>query len=146
MARSIVCVSCGLDITKTPKIRRNLGADYKGDHSEVRERVLYLWKELLQRHGHEITCSESNLRMCRTCFNKYHKLSLDICALSEKLEASLKRLPGYTKRCTEEPCLLRAGRKRRLATQCDSESTRKKCTTKPPVMLSTDSASPQVMV
>ena len=47
MAKPVICIGCGLDITKTMKIRRNLGTDYKGDDCEAHERVLYLWKELL---------------------------------------------------------------------------------------------------
>ena len=86
MARPVICVGCGLDITKTPKIGRNLGTDYKGDDSEAYERVLHLWKELLHQQGHEISCSETaNLRMYCSCFNTYNKLAIRICAVSQKL-------------------------------------------------------------
>jgi len=149
MARPVIrCVGCGLDITGTPKIRRNLGSAYKGDDSEASERVLYLWKELLNRQRHEISCSETDLRMCRSCFNSYDKLAIRICAVNQKLVASLEdlQLAGYTRSCTgtDEELPNKEGRKRKLS---PSEYCRpSKRRSKPPVMLSTNSTSPQVMV
>ena len=152
MARPAICVGCGLDITKTLKIRRNLGTDYKGDDSEACERVLYHWKELWHRQGHEIPCSETaDLRMCRSCFNSYNKLAIRICAVSQKLVASLEDLAGYTRSCfdtdKESNVLLRSkeGRKRKPSPG-ESRGPSRKRRRRPPVMLSTNSTSLQVMV
>ena len=153
MACPINCVGCGLDITKTPKIRRNLGEEYKGHEREASERVLSLWKELLRRQGHEPACSENDLRMCRTCFNSYDKVALSLSVFSEKLKAALNDLNKYARSTTEElnysqptPPIGKEGRKRKPShSQACGDQSRKR--RRPPVMLPNNSAtSPQVMV
>ena len=146
MAYPINCVGCGLDITKTPKIRRNLGEEYKGHEREASERVLSLWKELLRSQGHEPACSENNLRMCRTCFNSYDKVALSLSVYSEKLKAALNDLNKYASSTTEElnysqltPPIGKEGRKRKPSHSqaCGDQSKKHR---RPPVMLPNNSA------
>ena len=42
----ITCEGCGIDLTKNPKIWRNLGANFKKLSADVREHVFELWKDL----------------------------------------------------------------------------------------------------
>jgi len=37
---TVVCVGCGINLTEKPKIRRNLGVDYKGYHDESHDMVV----------------------------------------------------------------------------------------------------------
>ena len=89
----VICVACGVNMTETPKIRRNLGSKHKGCSVEVCERVLRMWKELaLAIDSQIVNISEENLKMCRTCFNDYDKFAVKRAEVEKKLQVALVKL------------------------------------------------------
>ena len=90
---SVICVACGLDMTETPKLRRNLGSRHKGSAIEICERVLITWKELsLTIHGQSLLIPEDSLKMCRTCFNDYDKFAVKRAGIEKNLRTALCKL------------------------------------------------------
>lgn len=85
----LICAGCGLDLTATPKIRRNLGATSKGSSSDVRERVVSLWKELASQIQENLVISYDNLKMCRTCFKDFDNFSVKQAELYKNLRVAL---------------------------------------------------------
>lgn len=99
----VICVACGLDMTETPKIRRNLGPRHKGCSTEVCERVLRTWKELASATQWQIlSIPEESLKMCRTCFNDYDKFAVRRAEVEKKLQEALVKLLNLSADSTEQ--------------------------------------------
>ena len=87
----VLCVGCGFDLTEHPKIRRILGSSYKRDNNEVRSWILKVWKDFVSDRGYRIVATEDELRMCRSCFNKFNKLAICLLNIYEKFSVALPR-------------------------------------------------------
>ena len=93
---SVVCVTCGLDLKETPKLR-NLGLRHKGCTIEICKRVIITWKELtlilaLTIHRWSFLIPEDSLKMCRTYFNDYDKFAVKQAGSEKKLRTTLFKL------------------------------------------------------
>ena len=88
----VICAGCGLDLTTTPKIRRRLGETSKGCSSDVRERVLGLWKELVCGIQQNLVILNDKLIMCRGCFNDFDKCAMKQTELTNKLRVAFTKL------------------------------------------------------
>ena len=153
----VICIACGLNMTETPKIRRNLGSKHKGSSIEVCERVLRMWKELaLAADSQIMNISEEHLRMCRTCFNDYDKFAVKREEVEKKLQGALIKLyliqgqlggivpagPGTQLSTSTDTQLSTPGRKR--PSECAHPVGIQKQVTReePPLVLSDNTTSP----
>ena len=109
----------------------------------------------MDKQGHAVICSDDDLRMCRSCFNDYDKVSLKIAVLNEKFKLAAVKLSKFLSQAdpqlsqynseysleSMESSTQNSSRKRTL----EGCSPAAKRVIEPPLLLPNNSTSPSVL-